>query len=212
MLDNIYKELYNIKYKEIKMKDKELKDLERKLLLRYFEDGVVDIYIGYVVAIFGLSILFDMAYLVGAFVAVGIFIPKILKSRYTYPRRGYIKIREAQRSGFAAVLLGVFMAGTFIFLLFGMGTSNPMVAFLRANMVYVIAVIWGGALSVVAAWRGIKRFYGYAAALAFAIIASQWIGSMGLNLLGSGVLIMASGLIMLWMFTRKYPILREGID
>ena len=67
------------------MKDKELKDLEKNLLLRYFEDGVVDIYIGYIIAIFGLSILFEMAYLVGAFSAIGIFIPKILKKPLHLP-------------------------------------------------------------------------------------------------------------------------------
>ena len=98
-----------------------------------------------------------------------------------------------------------------MFLILG-SQNNPLVEFMRANMVYVIAATWSGVGVFVAAWRGIFRFYGYAAALSIGVISSQWVGSMGLNLTAVGLLVTACGFITLWLFTKKYPILEEGME
>ena len=71
------------------MVDNELKELERKIFLQYFEDGFWDMYIGLVLLAFGLAILLDISYLTGVFAPVGIYFLREGKSKITY-----IKTRE----------------------------------------------------------------------------------------------------------------------
>lgn len=193
------------------MKDNELKKMERNLLLRYFEDGLVDIYIGYILVVFGAFILLDIASLTGAFAALGFFIPKILKNRYTYPRRGYIKLKNERRSYVGYILLGVFLLAVFIFFLFSSNTSNWMVEILKDNMLIVVATIWSGALALVALVMRVTRFYVYAVGIFFTILMTIWVGSMGLNLLVLGLLIILSGVLILRQFIRRYPIIQENV-
>jgi len=127
------------------MKENELKNLERKLFSQYFEDGFWDMYIRWVILAFGLTIISDISYLVGVFAALGIFIPKSGKSKYTYPRIGYIKFRGTRRKNITYILLGVFGLGLFAFFIFGQDQTSPLAEINQDNFLLVIGLVWGGA-------------------------------------------------------------------
>ena len=188
------------------MDDIELKTLERKIFLQYFEDGFWDIFIGLLLLLFGFTTLFDLGSFIGIFDSLCIFIPKIGKSKITYPRLGYIKFRNTRKRYMSIILLGVMVFGIVLFLLFAGRQDNSVTDFLRKNMLFVIASIFGGAMAMAAAFLEVKRFFLYAALVFFGIILANWVGSLGINLVVIGCLIIVIGLIVLIQFTRKYPI------
>ena len=73
-----------------------LKNLERKAYLSYHEDGILDLFIGFNILLFGLWILADMVYLAGAFVAISTPIYTQMKKQITIPRLGYVKFTSSR--------------------------------------------------------------------------------------------------------------------
>jgi len=189
----------------------ELKVLERRIATRYMEDGFWDMYLGLMALAFGLTIFLDVSYLTGVMVAIGYALQRIGKSLVTYPRIGYIKLRKARKSGMVALLSGVLVLGLMIFMLFMLGEENPVRAFVLQNMLFFIAFIWGGAIALAALSFNIKRFYVYALLVFFAVILSDLVGILGLNLIVAGVMIILAGLLVMLRFIRKHPII-SGLD
>jgi len=189
----------------------ELKVLERRIATRYMEDGFWDMYLGLMALAFGLTIFLDVSYLTGVMVAIGYALQRIGKSLVTFPRIGYIKLRKARKSGMVALLSGVLVLGLMIFMLFMLGEENPVRAFVLQNMLFFIAFIWGGAIALAALSFNIKRFYVYALLIFFAVILSDLVGILGLNLIVAGVMIILAGLLVMLRFIRKHPII-SGLD
>jgi len=189
------------------MADNELKELERKIFLQYFEDGFWDMYIGLVLLAFGLAILLDISYLAGVFAPVGIIFLREGKSKITYTRIGYIKFRNKNKRNIASILVGVFVFGLLIFLFLSSGQTHPFMDFLRNNMLLVIGTIWGGALALAAVFLNVKRFFLYAVLVFIVISISDLVGSLGLNLVVAGIAITVIGLLVLVQFIHKYPII-----
>jgi len=189
----------------------ELKVLERRIATRYMEDGFWDMYLGLMALAFGLTIFLDVSYLTGVMVAIGYALQRIGKSLVTFPRIGYIKLRKARKSGMVALLSGVLVLGLMIFILFMLGEENPVRAFVLQNMLFFIAFIWGGAIALAALSFNIKRFYVYALLIFFAVILSDLVGILGLNLIVAGVMIILAGLLVMLRFIRKHPII-SGLD
>ena len=192
------------------MVDNELKELERKIFLQYFEDGFWDMYIGLVLLAFGLAILLDISYLAGVFAPVGIIFLRGGKSKITYTRIGYIKFRNKNKRNIASILVGVFVFGLLIFLFLSNGQTHPFTDFLKNNMLLVIGTIWGGALALAAVFLSVKRFFLYAVLVFIVISISDLVGSLGLNLVVAGIAITVIGLLVLVQFIRKYPIIPDN--
>jgi len=73
------------------MKDSELRTIERKVYMSFFEDGVWDIFLGLFILGWGLSILTKAAYLPGvSFIGI-YFVMWGIKKWLTYPRIGYVR-------------------------------------------------------------------------------------------------------------------------
>ena len=184
------------------MVDNELKKLEQKIFLQYFEDGFWDIYIGLVLLAFGLTILLDIGYLAGVFAPIGIIFLRGGKSKITYTRIGYIKFRNTNKKNIGSILFGLL-----IFLFLSNGQTNPITDFLKNNMLLVSGAIWGGALALAAAFLSVKRFFLYAMLVFIVFSISDLVGSLGLNLVVAGITIAVIGLFVLVKFIRKYPII-----
>ncbi len=187
----------------------DLKILERRIATRYMEDGFWDMYLGLMALAFGLTILLDVSYLTGVMVAVGFALQRTGKSLVTFPRIGYIKLRQARKTGMVSILSGVLILGLMIFMLFMLGEDNPLRAFVIQNMLFFIAFIWGGAVALAALSLNVKRFYFYALLIFSAVIFSNLVGSLGLNLALAGGLIILAGLMVMLQFIRKYPIVSD---
>ena len=187
----------------------DLKVLERRVATRYMEDGFWDIYLGLMALAFGLTILLDVSYLTGVMVAVGFALQRTGKSLVTFPRIGYIKLRQARKTGMVSILSGVLILGLMIFMLFMLGDDNPLRAFVIQNMLFFIAFIWGGAVALAALSLNVRRFYFYSLLIFSAVIFSDFVGSLGLNLALAGGLIILAGLVVMLRFIRKYPIVSD---
>ena len=192
------------------MVDKELKDLERKIFLQYFEDGFWDMYIGLILLAFGLNILLDIGYLAGIFALVGIILLRGGKSKVTYTRIGYIKFRNTNKRNIASILVGVLVFGLSILFFLTNGQTHPFTDFLKNNMLLVIGTIWGGALALAAALLSVKRFFLYAVLVFIVFLISDLIGSLGLNLSVAGIAITTIGIMVMVHFIRKYPIIPDN--
>ena len=189
------------------MVDKELRELERKIFIRYFEDGFWDMYIGLLLFAFGLTITFEIGYLAGVFASLGFLIPRLGKSKVTYPRVGYIKFRNIRKKNVGMILLGVMILGAVLFFFLVGEQNNSITDFLRNNLLLVIALIWGGALAVAASILNIGRYFFYAVIIFIGFLISDRIGSLGINLITAGIVIFVIGLMILILFIRKYPLI-----
>jgi len=188
---------------------RELKVLERRMANRYMEDGFWDMYLGLMALAFGLTILLDISYLTGIVVAIGFALQRVGKSLVTFPRIGYIKLRHARKRNLASILSGVLMLGLMVFVLFIVGDENPIKTFVFQNMLIIMAVIWGGAIALAGFSLGVKRYYLYALLVFSAVIASDLVGNLGINLTISGTLIILTGVIVMVRFIQKYPIVMQ---
>lgn len=166
-------------------------------------------YLGLLLLSFGATILFDLGYLAGIVGSLGIFIPKIGKARVTYPRLGFIKFRKTRKKSMSFILLGILVLGVVLFFLFIGGQDSPLTQFLKKNILFVIASIWGGAIVFAAACLEVKRFFLYAVLVFLGIVLADWIGSLGINLLMVGLFLIIIGVVVMIQFIRRYPIIPD---
>ena len=184
----------------------DLKVLEKRMANRYMEDGIWDMYLGVMALAFGLGILLDISYLAAIMVSIGFAFQSMAKNMVTFPRIGYIKLRKAKKRGMSAILTGVLVLGMMIFLVFMLGDENPLRSFVKDNMLFFIAAIWGGAIALAGISFHVRRYLAYALLVFAAVILSDWIGNLGLNLIVAGLLVMITGLVVMVRFIRKYPV------
>jgi hypothetical protein len=197
------------------MKDSELQTIQRKVYMSFLEDGVWDIFLGLFMLGWGLAILTDAAYLVGASFVGLYFIAWGVKKRLTYPRIGYVKFSAGSRRrittrflilGTAVLLLGLLAA-----VLWGTGTRPQWLA-------DYFPLIFNGMLAAVvcfvAYWARVNRFYLYAALIFLGAVFHLWLGiEWEFGFIGAGGIILLIGLGFLIRFLRKYPrVAQEGKD
>lgn len=187
----------------------ELKVLEKRMANRYMEDGIWDIYLGLMALAFGLSIFLDISYLAAIMVSIGFAFQSVAKNMVTFPRIGYIKLRQAKKRGMSAILTGVLVLGMMIFLVFMLGDENPVRLFVKENMLFFIASIWGGAIAAAGLSFHVRRYLVYALLVFFSVILSGQIGGLGLNLAFTGGMIVLAGLIIMVRFIQRYPIISQ---
>jgi hypothetical protein len=190
-----------------------LREIQRKVYMSFFQDGLWDIFLGLFVLGWGLAILTGGTYLPGVlFVAVYFSIWGI-KRRLTYPRIGYARFSAPRRRkitarfvvlGVAVVLVGVMMA-----VLWGIGARPQWLA-------DYFPLIFNGMLAAIvcfiAYWARVNRFYGYAALIFLGAVFHQWLGvRWEFGFIGAGGVIMVIGLGILITFLRKYPRITEEV-
>jgi hypothetical protein len=187
--------------------DIDLKKIERKAWMSYFEDGLWDIFLGIFIVGWGLMMLTNMAWLAGAWFVVFYTTILGLKKRITYPRMGYVKFGQKQtRLTAKFMLLGVILMllGVLVFWLFNTGSRPQWLS-------EYFLLLFGGMIAVVVSligyWIGVIRLYLYAALIFVTSALNQW-GNIPtkFGLIVSGSIIVVSGLVILIRFLCKYPI------
>ena len=189
-----------------------LKKLERRAYLSYHQDGILDIFIGFSILLFGVWILADMVYMAGAFVAIFTPIYAQVKKQITIPRLGYVKFApprtaKMKKTTFFLVIAGVlaFIPGVLLFMTTEMGMLAP-IHFLTEYGMIVIGLAGMVILAVVAYISEIKRLYAYSV-LFSVIFTTGYFRSIPFfyYLLTLGAVILLSGLNLLTRFIRSYP-------
>jgi hypothetical protein len=187
--------------------DVNLKEIQRRVYLTFFQDGLWGIFLGVFILGWGLSILTGAVYLPGI-IFMGIYFAIWgVKKRLTYPRIGYVRFSATNRrkvttrfvvAGTVVLLLGVMAA-----LLWGIGRRPQWLA-------DYFPLIFNGMLAAivcfVAYWARVNRFYLYAMLIFLGAVFYLWLGiPWGFGFIGAGGIIALIGLAILISFLRKYP-------
>ena len=187
--------------------DVNLKEIQRKVYMTFFQDGVWDIFLGLFVLGWGLSILTEGTYLPGALFVVLYFTIWGIKKWLTYPRIGYVRFSATSRQRIKVrfVILGivVMLLGVMISVLWGIGTRPQWLA-------DYFPILFNGMLAAIvclaAYWVRVNRFYLHAALIFLAAVFHQWFGiEWEFGFIGAGSIIVIIGVALLIRFLRKYP-------
>ena len=184
-----------------------LKEIQRKVYMSLFEDGLWDIFLGLFILGWGLAILTEAAYLPGlSFIGI-YFVMWGVKKWLTYPRIGYVRFSATSRRRITARFLilgvGVLLVGVMAAVLWAIGTRPQWLA-------DYFPLIFNGILAAivcfVAYWARVNRFYLYAALIFLGAVFHLWLGiRWEFGFIGAGGIIVLIGLVILIIFLRKYP-------
>ena len=191
-------------------KDTYLKNIEKTTFISYHEDGLVDIGLGFVVLMFGITIFADIFW-IGAMAAV-LYLPfyTLAKRSITDPRIGYVKFGPHSKSALSIMiflLLGItFFATGFTFFIWFDIIPSSVFEFIELNFLIILAIIGGLICTFMAFTSKIKRFYLYSVII-FAVFSVSQLLLIPLNfsLIFLGCIILLVGFITLILFIRRYP-------
>jgi hypothetical protein len=191
----------------IMVSDVNLKEIQRKVYMSFFQDGVWDIFLGLFVLGWGLSILTEAAYVPGiSFLGIYFAIWGI-KRWLTYPRIGYVRFSATTRrritARFVILLTAVALLGLITSVLWGIGTRPQWLA-------DYFPLMFNGMLAAIvclaAYWVRANRFYLHAALIFLGAVFHLWLGfQWEFGFIGAGSIIVLIGLGLLIGFLRKYP-------
>ena len=194
--------------------DINLKEIQRKVYMSFFQDGLWDIFLGLFILGWGLAILTEAAYLPAISFTGLYFVIWGIKKWVTYPRIGYVRFSATSRRRITArfVILGtvVLLLGVMAAVLWGIGTRPQWLA-------DYFPLIFNGMLAAVvcfvAYWARVTRFYLHAALIFLGAVLHLWLGTRwDFGFIGSGVIIVLIGLGILISFLRKYPKMIEEVQ
>lgn len=187
-----------------------LKELERKAYLSFFEDGLLDILLG--LWLLGLAWLMwsDSAALIGVLALLIVPLFGLLKRWVTIPRIGVVRLKPSQkrRAGWQMTLgVGVFFLMLVMSLgLFANGRADNLQAFLSQNIDFIFGALIALPLALAALVTGVWRWLVYAAVLLAIFAVGQFapFDAPAATFI-SGVILALSGLGVLIGFMRRYP-------
>jgi hypothetical protein len=193
------------------VEDIKLKEIQRKIYLSFFQDGLWDIFLGLFILGWGLTILTDAVYLPGPLFVGLYFAVWGVKKRLTYPRIGYARFSETGRRRVTArfLILGtvVLLVGVMMAVLWGIGTRPQ---WLADYFPLVFNGILAAIVCIVAYWARANRFYLYAVLIFLGAVFHLWLGiPWEFGFIGAGGIIMLIGVGILINFLRKYPKMDE---
>jgi hypothetical protein len=187
--------------------DTNLKEIQRKVYMSFFQDGLWDIFLGLFILGWGLTILTGAPYLPGVFFIGIYFTIWGVKKWLTYPRIGYVRFSATSRrritARFLVLLTVVLLLGIIAGLAWGIGTRPEWLAdyFPLIFNAMLAAIVCFGAY-----WARVNRFYLHAALIFLGAVFQLWLGiPWEFGFIGAGGIIVLIGLGILINFLRKYP-------
>ena len=182
-----------------------LKDAERRAWTLYFQDGLWDLFFGFLFLAGGLRTLTDSlwAYLL---VAAGLLLFIYGRKMITLPRLGEIKFgpRRKARRLVLLILIMVAVAMTFVILLLPvLGVTA-----LGSNAGLLFAVIVPMIFVFMAYLMDFKRLYGYAVLVAIYILLTETVSLQAgaIAQVAAGLVAISIGSWHLFQFLRDYPL------
>ena len=189
-----------------------LKKIERKAYTSYHQDGLIDIFIGFTVLAFGILMFTDLAWMGGIIGIMAITSYASAKKVFTIPRIGYVKFVQYKVKAMLAIVLvvGVLTSLLGVFALMAVGIENNIpvwLVFLIENGLLIIGVAGAVLISSLAYVFRINRLYAYSILTLILFAGGQFFSlPFPYFVVLLGVLILASGIVLLVHFLRKYPI------
>ncbi|MCZ2808281.1 MAG: hypothetical protein O2V44_02890 [Candidatus Bathyarchaeota archaeon] len=203
-------------------KDTSLREIEKKTYMSYHQDGLLDIFVGVYVLLFGSGILLRSVADFSTWFVIPAIFPAIMvpiwisfKKKITIPRIGYVKFGFRSANKLMAVLLGLMVAGLGAFMVFGLGAfmgqgwALTLRNLIIPNSMIIIGI--GAAIisSLFAYTMGLKRLYVYGLLTLVMFLTGHFITiPFEYFLLTIGLAIIIYGLVLLKQFIQKYPLTR----
>lgn len=193
----------------------DLKALERKAYTSYHQDGIVDIFLGLAIVIFGILLhpilIENMFYLMGGFFITWFISYAIVKKSITVPRIGYVEFKPSRRYRLVFLLSFLVILNLAIFAIMAFGFTPELRAFLNQYGLLVIAVVVGGLFVFFGCVTQIYRLCGYGAvAFLVFVITYFFVLYLSIPLIALGLVIAVTGFVLLFRFLRKYPKVKPG--
>jgi hypothetical protein len=187
-----------------------LKEIERKAYTSYHQDGLIDIFIAFVVLTFGIMMILDMGWMGWIFAVVGVSLYAAAKKTLTVPRIGFVKFAHYRAKAMQAMAIGVLsfvmLLGVVAFMQTEEGGTPPWLLFAIENYMLVIGVSVAASFCAAGYTFRINRMYGYALlALAMFVAGHYLYYPLYYCMILLGSLILLYGLAMLIRFVRRNP-------
>jgi hypothetical protein len=192
----------------------DLKQIQRNTSLSFFEDGLWDLLLGIFLLAWGIGVATDTAAFTGVWFIVTYPIVLGLKKRLTYPRIGYVKLKQTERRFRQLFIAGVFtlLLAVFAYVLI---RSDATPGWLMGNFDFIFGAVFAALALVVGYWWWVKRWFVYGSIILAASAAQNWLGwPFEWAFFISGGLITATGAVVLVRFLRRYPKIdvEDGLD
>jgi len=188
-----------------------LKEIERKAYTSYHQDGLIDVFAGFLILSFGLWLILDMAWMGWILWFVVISAYAAAKRVFTIPRIGFVKFAPHRVKALVTIAVIVFslfaLLGVVVFMQVEGGSTPVWLLFAIENYMLVIGVSVAAIFCVVGYTFRIRRMYAYALLTLIMFVTGHFLYFplyYYMTLLGT--LILFSGLAMLIRFVRRYPL------
>ena len=204
------------------MKEPNLREIEKNTYVSYNQDGLIDIFVGFYILLFGAGIfLHTVAEFSTWFIIPAIF-PSVMvpiwisfKRRITIPRIGYVKFGLKSANKLMLVFLGLAVAGLGVFMIFGLGGSmgqswaTAIMDLIISNSMIIIGISAALISSLFAFTMGLKRLYVYGlVTLIMFLVGHFMVIQFEYFLFAIGFAIVIYGFVLLRQFLQKYPLSR----
>ena len=199
-------------------KEPNLKEIERRAYMSYYQDGLMDIFAGLYILGFGLGIfmqiLWDFSF--------GVIMPAILittalpiwvaaKRKITMPRIGFVNFGTRGANKLTVVFIGTMVAGLFAFFAFIFATSQSglrqWLDLIVQNGMLIVAL---GSLAICALFgytMGLRRLYAYGLLAGISLVIGHFAGIFFAYIIFAlGTIVMVTGIVLLINFVRKFPL------
>ncbi|MCX6648321.1 MAG: hypothetical protein NTV61_02890 [Candidatus Bathyarchaeota archaeon] len=194
----------------------DLKELQRKAMSSFHEDGIIDIMIGLLGLIWGFSAFTDDSSMSVIWIAVVIPPYWWLKREYTIPRIGLVRFSPRGEGGLLRILVtGLVGAAIAVGLALWWGATSASKPFYYYIIANYWGLIFGASVAVVGAVyarvANIPRLYAYSALALVLIGSAQYSGlPFGVHLLALGAVFLGYGGYLRHRFIGKYPV--QAVD
>lgn len=204
------------------MNQSNLREVEKRTYMSYHQDGLIDIFVGVYVLLFGLSIWlftlgeFSMWFIIPAiFVAIMAPIWVSVKKKITMPRIGYVKFGIKGANKLLAIFIGLMVVGLGAFMVISFANTQAWVQALRDLIIpnsMIIIGVGAAAISVLFGYTmGLNRLYAYGLLTLLAFVIGYFIIiPFAYILLLLGFVIIVNGFVLMISFVRKYPLAKGG--
>jgi len=207
---------------DLELSQVKLKDIEKRTYMSYHQDGLIDIFIGIYILAFASGILLNTFLELNTWFIFPAILPALLvpvwisaKKQITVPRIGYVKFKAAGANKMTAIFVGTMVAGVAMFFIFAFASTQSWALALRETIVANgMLFIGAGALLVTSLFGftiGLKRLYGYGLLAMIFFAAAHFIAfPFEAILVIVGATIICCGFVLLYRFTKKYPLSQGG--
>jgi hypothetical protein len=207
------------------VKESSLREVEKRTYMSYHQDGLLDIFVGVYVLLFGSGVLFSTVTDFSMwFVIPGIFPAVMLpfwisaKKRITMPRIGYVRFGSRGVGKLTAVLIGLMVAGLGTFMVFtfasrGQAWASTLRDLIILNGMILIGIAAAAISSLFAYAIGLKRLHVYGLLALALFLTGHYVAlPLAYLLIAIGLAVIITGSVLLIRFVRKHPLAQGRIE